>query len=83
MLLYEKILLWFLFYFNFYLFLKLVAWSSMSQLTSLRLHTNQLSGTLPSAWSSMSQLTGLSLNSNKLNGTLPVAWSSMNQLTGL
>ena len=52
----------------------------MTQLTSLALRSNQLTGMLPTEWSSMTQLTIISLASNQLTGTLPTEWSSMTQL---
>lgn len=51
----------------------------MTQMNTITLHLNQLTGTLPSEWSGMAQLFKLILYSNQLTGTLPSEWSSLTQ----
>ena len=53
---------------------------SGTNVTSILLQSNGISGTLPPSWSNMAQLQLLALYSNNLTGTLPPSWSSMAQL---
>jgi len=47
---------------------------ALSTLTELQLHSNRLSGTLPSGWGDMNLLERLTLHVNAVSGTLPAAW---------
>ncbi|CUG90057.1 GP46-like surface antigen, putative [Bodo saltans] len=58
-------------------------WSSLRQLTSLRLDVNSLSGSLPDSWGNMSSLKELYLRRNSVVGTLPNTWGDMIHLTVL
>jgi len=51
--------------------------NDLTQLTSLDLHTNQLSGTIP-VLNNLSLLTGLNLSENQLTGTVPDLSGSVN-----
>jgi hypothetical protein len=50
---------------------------SGTDITSVQLNSNRLSGTLPAEWGNMSAITTLSLYLNSLTGTLPAAWANM------
>lgn len=56
-------------------------WSS--ELTSLILTSNSLTGTIPVSFGSLTKLQILKIQSNKLNGTLPFEIGSMASLTSL
>jgi hypothetical protein len=52
----------------------------MTQLTTLFLQSNQLTGTLPPEWKSFSQLQFFQLQGNNFTGTIPNAWRNMTNL---
>ena len=63
-----------------------------NSITTIALHQNRLSGTLPASLgnltalsdlSALAQLSILDLSSNQLNGTLPLSWSALAQLQEL
>ncbi|CUG90058.1 GP46-like surface antigen, putative [Bodo saltans] len=58
-------------------------WSSLRQLTSVRLDVNSLSGSLPDSWGNMSSLKELYLRNIGVTGTLPNSWGDMIHLTVL
>ena len=59
------------------------AWKPMTEIQTLCLRANQLSGPLPEAWASMTKLQDLELNSNHLSGSLPGAWATLTELQTL
>jgi len=50
---------------------------------SIRLESNNLSGTVPDALSALTQIQQLSLGFNQLRGTLPTSWSNLTRLQSL
>uniref|UniRef100_A0A0D3GSH5 Protein kinase domain-containing protein n=1 Tax=Oryza barthii TaxID=65489 RepID=A0A0D3GSH5_9ORYZ len=55
----------------------------VSNITSIFLSGNQLSGSIPSTLSTLTLLTGLSLNNNHLSGEIPDAFSTLTGLANL
>ena len=54
-----------------------------SQLFTMRLSSNNLTGTLPSSWQNLTQLNSLYISSNMLNGSLPPKWATLRHLQSL
>ena len=54
-----------------------------SQLYTVRLSSNSLTGTLPSSWHHLTQLNSLYITNNLLTGSLPLEWSTLNRLQSL
>jgi uncharacterized repeat protein (TIGR01451 family) len=57
--------------------------SALSELQSLRLPNNQLSGEIPSSLANLSQLSTLDLESNQLSGEIPSSLANLSQLSTL
>lgn len=54
-----------------------------SQLFTMRLSSNNLTGTLPSSWQNLTQLNSLYISSNFLTGSLPPKWATLSRLQSL
>jgi uncharacterized repeat protein (TIGR01451 family) len=57
--------------------------TALSELQSLRLPNNQLSGKIPSSLANLSQLSMLDLSSNQLSGEIPSSLANLSQLSSL
>jgi Leucine-rich repeat (LRR) protein len=54
-----------------------------SQLFTMRLSGNNLTGTLPSSWQNLTQLNSLYISNNLLTGSLPPHWATLSRLQSL